>query len=89
MFLSFLNKDRTFASEHYNRWMMLPVALSVAGEPHGEEERRFALCLLLGVAYGCSIGGIATHSQPATVRSRSKVPSGQPQLPPMQMPPPG
>ncbi len=40
--------------------MMLPVALSVAGAAEDEANRRFSLCLLLGVAYGCSIGGIAT-----------------------------
>jgi sodium-dependent dicarboxylate transporter 2/3/5 len=54
--------------------MMLPVALSVIrlaqpGDdevaPDGHEQadrarRNFALCLLLGIAYGCSIGGIGT-----------------------------
>lgn len=45
--------------------MMLPVGLSVIellerqlGD--GPEARRFALCLLLGIAYGASIGGIGT-----------------------------
>lgn len=43
--------------------MMLPVALSVAGllgDSEGPEGGRFARALLLGVAYGASIGGIAT-----------------------------
>jgi sodium-dependent dicarboxylate transporter 2/3/5 len=53
--------------------MMLPVALSVIGLSQADEgergpapgedslaQRNFALCLLLGIAYGCSIGGIGT-----------------------------
>jgi len=45
--------------------MMLPVGMSVIDlldEQLGEapEARRFALCLLLGIAYGASIGGIGT-----------------------------
>jgi sodium-dependent dicarboxylate transporter 2/3/5 len=55
--------------------MMLPIAISVIGlvwraEGRGEwdgasplpagETRNFALCLLLGIAYGASIGGIGT-----------------------------
>ncbi len=44
--------------------MMLPIALSVVGMVAGDEEsserRNFALCLLLGIAYSASIGGIGT-----------------------------
>lgn len=47
--------------------MMLPVALSViglieerAGDDAGHGRRRFAISLLLGVAYGASIGGLGT-----------------------------
>jgi sodium-dependent dicarboxylate transporter 2/3/5 len=48
--------------------MLLPVALSVIerlgaapAEPgNADEHRRFAVCLLLGVAYAASIGGIGT-----------------------------
>lgn len=45
--------------------MLLPVATSVIevvgdGGEHREEIRPFALALLLGIAYGASIGGIAT-----------------------------
>ncbi len=41
--------------------MMLPVALSVAGFAGDEpEDDNFRVALLLGVAYGCSIGGIGT-----------------------------
>jgi sodium-dependent dicarboxylate transporter 2/3/5 len=46
--------------------MMLPIAMSVMAmmtrnEPEGSEAaRRFGLCLLLGIAYGASIGGVAT-----------------------------
>lgn len=51
--------------------MMLPIAMSVVGlvsgavgEAEGEGERRrvgsFAVCLLLGVAYAASIGGVGT-----------------------------
>ncbi len=40
--------------------MMLPVALSLGGSADEEKEARFTVCLLLGIAYGCSIGGIAT-----------------------------
>jgi sodium-dependent dicarboxylate transporter 2/3/5 len=52
--------------------MLLPVATSVidrvAGSSEGDSERdtsdrrsrNFALCLLLGIAYGCSIGGMGT-----------------------------
>ena len=40
--------------------MMLPVAVSLAGNGDRPEDRRFAICLFLGIAYGCTIGGIAT-----------------------------
>ncbi len=48
--------------------MMLPIALSVIALLHGEgvaglppeEDRNFAVALLLGVAYGASIGGLGT-----------------------------
>lgn len=46
--------------------MMLPIALSVAGLMLGgtdeatRERRNFALCLMLGIAYAASIGGIGT-----------------------------
>ena len=43
--------------------MMLPIGLSVvalAEERSGDTARRFAPCLILGLAYACSIGGIAT-----------------------------
>ncbi|HEX6643126.1 MAG TPA: DASS family sodium-coupled anion symporter [Gemmatimonadales bacterium] len=42
--------------------MMLPMALSVAGLDDGPDgrETRFAPALLLGVAYGASIGGLGT-----------------------------
>lgn len=53
--------------------MMLPIALSVITVLHGDEgycdphslvtdraKRNFALCLLLGIAYAASIGGIGT-----------------------------
>ncbi len=42
--------------------MMLPVGLSVVGPPAGADPRedRLAVCLLLGIAYGCTIGGVAT-----------------------------
>ena len=46
--------------------MMLPIAISVAGIVAGEaadgreRRRNFALCLMLGIAYAASIGGIGT-----------------------------
>lgn len=42
--------------------IMLPIALSViaAADRTAEHHRRFRLCLLLGTAYACSIGGIGT-----------------------------
>ncbi len=47
--------------------MMLPIALSVLKLVDSEveatstsENRNFALCLLLGVAYGCNVGGMGT-----------------------------
>lgn len=43
--------------------MMFPIALSVIGlvkERTGKTHDNFALCLLLGVAYAASIGGVAT-----------------------------
>jgi sodium-dependent dicarboxylate transporter 2/3/5 len=40
--------------------MMLPIALSVVHLAGDDESGRFRVALLLGVAYGCSIGGIGT-----------------------------
>src|SRR6056297_1220299 len=45
--------------------MMLPIALSVLhlvdqGAEDGRAIHHFSLCLLLGVAYGCNIGGMGT-----------------------------
>jgi sodium-dependent dicarboxylate transporter 2/3/5 len=40
--------------------MMIPIALSVAHVETGGRKGPFAAALLLGVAYACSIGGVAT-----------------------------
>jgi len=40
--------------------MMLPIALSVVRLAGSDDDGRFRVALLLGVAYGCSIGGIGT-----------------------------
>jgi solute carrier family 13 (sodium-dependent dicarboxylate transporter), member 2/3/5 len=49
--------------------MMLPIALSVVGlthkehlaeDPEGRTEARIAVCLLLGIAYAASVGGLGT-----------------------------
>ncbi|MEO0365191.1 MAG: DASS family sodium-coupled anion symporter [Pseudomonadota bacterium] len=42
--------------------MMVPIAMSVAAAigDGSEHSRRFQIALLLGVAYGCSIGGLGT-----------------------------
>lgn len=42
--------------------IMLPIALSViaVGDASTPEHRRFTVCLLLAIAYACSIGGIGT-----------------------------
>lgn len=40
--------------------MMIPIALSVAQVETGGKKGPFAAALLLGVAYACSIGGVAT-----------------------------
>lgn len=44
--------------------LMLPIAVSVIGRCAGDgdrgEQERFAVALLLGIAYGASIGGVAT-----------------------------
>lgn len=43
--------------------MMLPIGLSLVAlmpEGEGEERRRFGTALMLGIAYGCSIGGMGT-----------------------------
>lgn len=57
-----------FASAALSMWvsntatavMMLPIALSVVRLAGDDEDGRFRVALLLGVAYGCSIGGIGT-----------------------------
>jgi len=57
-----------FASAALSMWvsntatavMMLPIALSVVRLAGEDEDGRFRVALLLGVAYGCSIGGIGT-----------------------------
>ncbi|MCF8473339.1 MAG: DASS family sodium-coupled anion symporter [Emcibacter sp.] len=43
--------------------MMIPIALSLAGEivkDRKEDSHRFVLCLVLGIAYAASIGGLGT-----------------------------
>lgn len=43
--------------------MMIPIALSVAGEvvkEQNEQTKGFVLCLILGIAYSASIGGLGT-----------------------------
>lgn len=40
--------------------MMLPIALSVVAQREGERCPRYAVVLLLGIAYAASVGGIAT-----------------------------
>ncbi len=40
--------------------MMLPVAISLSDGGGDQDDSGFMVCLLLGIAYGCSIGGIAT-----------------------------
>lgn len=40
--------------------MMLPIALSVLGLFHQEEDRQFAPALVLSVAYGATLGGMST-----------------------------
>jgi sodium-dependent dicarboxylate transporter 2/3/5 len=57
-----------FASAAVSMWvsntatavMMLPIALSVVRLAEDDEGGRFRVALLLGVAYGCSIGGLGT-----------------------------
>ncbi|MDR4651152.1 MAG: DASS family sodium-coupled anion symporter [Nitrosomonas sp.] len=43
--------------------MMIPIALSLAGEmarDTSEQSRKFILCMVLGIAYSASIGGLGT-----------------------------
>jgi solute carrier family 13 (sodium-dependent dicarboxylate transporter), member 2/3/5 len=43
--------------------MMIPIALSLAGEmvrDTSEQSRKFILCMILGIAYSASIGGLGT-----------------------------
>ena len=44
--------------------MMLPIALSIlslrAGDHHSPQSIRFAVCLMLGIAYAASLGGMTT-----------------------------
>lgn len=40
--------------------MMLPIAMAVSGKAGGKEQKGFATALFLAVAYGASIGGVAT-----------------------------
>ncbi|MCB1984344.1 MAG: DASS family sodium-coupled anion symporter [Burkholderiales bacterium] len=43
--------------------MMIPIAMSLAGEmvkDEVEQHRKFILCLILGIAYSASIGGLGT-----------------------------
>ncbi len=40
--------------------MMIPIALSVAAASSAKDRDRFAAAIVLGVAYACSIGGVAT-----------------------------
>lgn len=40
--------------------MMLPIGLSVVEVVRGEETRSFGIALMLGIAYACSVGGMAT-----------------------------
>jgi sodium-dependent dicarboxylate transporter 2/3/5 len=40
--------------------MMLPIAVAVVGGGDGQQDGRFPVALMLGVAYACSIGGVAT-----------------------------
>ena len=53
-----------FVSNTATTAMMLPIALSVIDlvrrNKTASADRNFALCLMLGVAYAASIGGIAT-----------------------------
>ena len=53
-----------FVSNTATTAMMLPIALSVIDlvlrDKTGTQGRNFALCLMLGVAYAASIGGVAT-----------------------------
>lgn len=40
--------------------MMVPIALSVTSSIHTDDPSAFRIAMLLGIAYGCSIGGLGT-----------------------------
>ncbi|RMF29985.1 MAG: DASS family sodium-coupled anion symporter, partial [Candidatus Nitrosothermus koennekii] len=40
--------------------LMLPIALAIIAQINSNEKKRFAICLLLAIAYSASLGGLAT-----------------------------